>query len=557
MVTAVQRRLRAKGDDGFTLVEVLVSLTVFAVVAAASAGMIITSLRTSLVSKLDTGAKNLGQERIEIMRNLPFHIPRDPAATTPDNSDLLDVYYRNLTAAAGPTSTGFVAACGTQTTTCSGRAEWDPPSGSFYRYVIDPIPGYPKYKQYVATQFLDSNRTPLAPGTYDSQVSGIDAGPSQFVGITVTTYWSAGTLNKSFQLQTLISAGRPVASLVTLQARATALKLTGGLDATRLLTLNAGVVNLDGALAVGATSAVQAVGAQADITNTAHVDGALASAQAPPNTTAGNASGTAKSMNFDATTVAYFGQTRSSGVGAAVTGGLPAVGSSSSPVVAEVVAAGEGSTPVWFSPAPAPLAHLMIDTSKPLVWMEQTTGSVPVAESRGHLSGTGGVAHSATTSVSSQSLAVRMFPTTFAPGGVLRVRLVSSSLSCTTNGASASGTLTYSARVAYWDGDEYVPLLTDHTQATSPLDSVALATTQVGVDSLGQPIYLGDYISSWSSATSAHVASGRTVDPDLNRVDAAYDGLVKVTSVPMRPGDPTSTVGVIAGSLSCMAEDNR
>jgi len=219
----------AGGDAGFTLIEVIVSLTVFAVVASAAAGMIITGLRTSLVTRLDTGAKNLSQERLEIMRNLPFHIDRDPAATAPDSSDLLDIYYRNTTAAANTTSNGYVAACGAQTATCTGRGAWDPASGSFYRVVFNPVPGYPKYKQYVTTQFLNDQRVPLAPGTYDSQTSGIDAGPSQFVGVTVTTYWSVGTLTKSFQLQTLISAGRPGAAQVTGQGRAAAVKLTGGL----------------------------------------------------------------------------------------------------------------------------------------------------------------------------------------------------------------------------------------------------------------------------------------------------------------------------------------
>jgi prepilin-type N-terminal cleavage/methylation domain-containing protein len=559
VLAAARRRLRGEGDEGFTLVEILVSLTVFAVVASAAAGMVITGLRTSLVSKLDTGAKNLAQERVEIMRNLPFHVPRDPAATTADNSDLLDIYYRNLTAAPNSTSTGYVAACGTQTAVCAGRAEWDPKNGSFYRYVIDPVPGHPKYRQYVATQFLDANRVPLSPGTYNSQVSGQDGGPSQFVGVTVTTYWTAGKLSKSFQVQTLISAGRPAASLVTLQARSTALKLTGGLDATRLLTLNAGVVNLDGALAVGASSAAQAYGAQGDITNTTHVDGAAVSVQAPPNAPASTGNSTAKTIMNDLTPVAYFGNTQSSGVGAAVTGGLPGVGSASSPVRAQVTSHGTGTTPVWFNPAPTPTAHLMLDSTRPLVWMEQSTGSVPMAESTGYLTSTGGATHSATASVAAKSLAVRMFPTTFAPNGVVQVTLSSAALNCATTGATGGGTvgLTYGATVAYWNGTGYTTVALDHGQTASPLDLVGLSTTQVGVDTFGMPIFLGDYVSSWSSATTGSIGAGKSIDSDANRVEASYDGLVKLTSVPMRPGDPTSTVGLLAGSLSCIAEDNR
>ena len=66
-----------------------------------------------------------------------------------------------------------------------------------------------------------------------------------------------------------------------------------------------------------------------------------------------------------------------------------------SPVRAQVTAHGMGTTPVWFNPAPAPTAHLMLDSARPLVWMEQSTGSVPVAEGTGYLTSTGGATTSA------------------------------------------------------------------------------------------------------------------------------------------------------------------
>jgi hypothetical protein len=491
------------------------------------------------------------------MRNLPFHIDRDPAATTTDTSDLLDVYYKNTTAAASTTASGYVAACGTQTATCAGRPEWDPSSGSFYRYVVNPVPGYPKYRQYIATQFVDANRVPLSPGTYDSQVSGIDTGPSQFVSATITTYWTAGTLTKSFQVQTYISAGRPAAAEVTLQARASALSFTGGLDLTRLVTLQAGIVNLDGALAVGASSAAQAQGAFADITGSEHRDGALASVQAPPNPTTASATGTAQDLYYNGVSVAHFGNTASSNVAALVTGGLPTVGTSANPVVGQVSPHGVGTTPLWFSNAPLPSTHLMLSTTQPLMWVDQTTGSVPVAQGTGYLTSTGGTTHSASAGATAKALTLKMFSTSFAPQGVVQVTLTSASVSCTSNGTTGTVTPTYSASLSYWTPGGYVTVALDQTQGTSPLAAVNLATTQVGTDALGQPVYLGDYVASWDSLGASGVTSGKTVDGDGNHVEGAYEGVVQLTTKPMRAGDLTSTAGVRLGTLSCIAEDNR
>ena len=69
--------------------------------ARPSCRCLITGLRASVVAKLDTGAKNLSQQRFELMRNLPFRIAYDPAITT--GVDLLDTYYPNL----APPSGGF------------------------------------------------------------------------------------------------------------------------------------------------------------------------------------------------------------------------------------------------------------------------------------------------------------------------------------------------------------------------------------------------------------------------------------------------------------------
>jgi hypothetical protein len=244
-------------------------------------------------------------------------------------------------------------------------------------------------------------------------------------------------------------------------------------------------------------------------------------------------------------------------VTALVTGGLPTVGTSANPVVGQVSPHGIGTTPLWFSNAPLPSTHLMLSATQPLMWVDQTTGSVPVAQGTGFLTSTGGTTHSASAGATAKALTLKMFSTSFAPQGVVQVTLTSASISCTSNGAAGTVTPTYSASLSYWTPSGYVTVALDQTQGTSPLAAVNLATTQAGTDTLGQPVYLGDYLSNWDSLTSAGATSGKSVDADGNHVEGAYEGVVQLTTKPMRTGDLTSTAGVRLGSLSCIAEDNR
>src|SRR6266702_4699706 len=86
----VARRL-ARDDRGFTLVEVLAAMIVFAIAATAVTTMFAAGLRASLLTKMDTTAKNLSQQRFEQIRNLPFHIDQVSSGTNPP--DLLDTYF--------------------------------------------------------------------------------------------------------------------------------------------------------------------------------------------------------------------------------------------------------------------------------------------------------------------------------------------------------------------------------------------------------------------------------------------------------------------------------
>jgi len=69
---------------GFTLIEVLVGLVLLAIGLLAIAGMQITSVRGNFFSSNMTQASILAQDRLEILRNLPFN---DAGLTAGNHND--------------------------------------------------------------------------------------------------------------------------------------------------------------------------------------------------------------------------------------------------------------------------------------------------------------------------------------------------------------------------------------------------------------------------------------------------------------------------------------
>lgn len=77
----LNRLRRLRGDDsGFTLIEVVVSLVIFAVVAAASVTALSSATRTSNTSRDRVAAANVAQADLEQVRALQY--PNYPTAVT-------------------------------------------------------------------------------------------------------------------------------------------------------------------------------------------------------------------------------------------------------------------------------------------------------------------------------------------------------------------------------------------------------------------------------------------------------------------------------------------
>lgn len=593
------RQLAQGSDDGFTVIEVLMAFTLIAIVTVGTVPLFVTGLKSSLVSKMDTGGKNLSQERFEAMRNLPFHVDANatlvpdptkcvaPARTDPKNSsgtiecdyrDMLDTYFRSLTAATSTATGGYVAPGAAR-----GADEPQfPPSGCpnattlspFYRFVVNPVPGFNnRYSQTIVTQYLDVNRCPITPPTdYNSQVPGKDFPTTRLVGVTVITTWQAGNLTKKFVAFTQIAEGRPAPAAVTTQARATAIKITSDVNGS-LFIMEAGISSSDGSLTSGATAATEVQGSYADITPGSRADGKSAAASAPPNQTVTDGDGLSYSLIdgggesspscITSNCVAFStgGQTRN--VSASIASEQPKVASSSNQSTGQVKKNSTvGTMNLGYRNKPDASTMPSLDVSKMLVRIDEVGGSNPAAVGSTYLDAASGASHFAEAGGKSLTQLIEILPTTFAPDGVVQVELSRSSLVCRTTGSSASATADYEATVRYLrynaatNVNEYVEVDIEDGQPISPLTNALLTGTSISTNPGSAPAVLttlSAYISSWGSLTSA---STTTTTPPTS-VTSTLNGIVSISTMPTRLAAPASAIGIQIGVLSCVAVDNR
>lgn len=591
MKTRQRLKILRQTDEGFSIIEVLAAFSVLAIVTIGTVPLFISGLRASLVAKMDTQAKNLAQERLDIMRNLPFHLELTdqaeapvPANCTPPSRtdprtggsvvcsyrDLMDTYYRSATAATSVTTGGYVAV---------GAARIaDEPANAFYRFVIDPVPGFDnRFRQVVATQFLDVNRVAAAPAAdYNTQVVAKDFPKTRLVGVTIITTWRAGQIGKKFVNFTQMSESRVPPSAVVLQSRTIALRITGNIDLTRQLKMEVGSANADGAISAGGSGATQINGAVAEVfppftpPSASRIDGASESAAAPPTTVKADAGAGPQTLADGGVTIAQISNTKVRNVAVTISADQPIVGNGTpgapplNPALARLT--GSGPSPrLGFHNLPdaAPLSPMpQIRTDLMMVRMDETSSddSKTLIEGSTYARSVGGSSHKAIAGSGAFTGVLKIAPTIFAPEGVVQVELSEASLTCEAGGATSSAIVDFTATIKVWTFDPVTGLPKGYTtirtvtegQLVSPLDAATLAT-QVGRDALLQPIFLSQYIASWGSPTGPAATAGSTSDA----VQRAINGIVTISTKPVRLSDPDSNIGITLGILSCQTEDHR
>ena len=534
-------------------------MMLFAVMAVASLGFVMTSLSSTALARTDAVAKNLNQQLLESMRNLPYFTHAN-VSTVPD---LLDTYYTStLTAASGTEASGFVAA-----TAPRNPVKGDPATGPFFRRVLAAPSGYAGYSRRVTAQFVGNANAVLAHPVFDSTSTGSTGlPPSATIAVRVTTLWETGGQPRQFTVESQITEGAGRPPLVTLQARMSLLRFTGVLPDSRELLAEAGVLNLDGSLSSTTVASAVVQAASAGIADGSRIDGAAGTLAAPPTASTTVASLGPRTLTEGSELAAVSG-TSVTGLAVSSDAGLPGVGTATAPVTTVVHGNGLGGTS-YFKATHLPTTGTRLGLLPgPVVRAaaDSCGGSCEAVKATGTLASTSGPTHSATAALGGTVTGtIGLLPTTTSPEGLIKLTLSSFALTCqSAAGSSPPGqvALTYSGTVSHRTYDPIagygysVPVAISSSHANDPLTTIDPMTI-VGVDGSGIALHLSDYVQSWSSLTSTAAAAATVVNANGTAASITVPGVFTFTSTPLR-AVPGSTFGLQLGSASCTAGDIR
>jgi prepilin-type N-terminal cleavage/methylation domain-containing protein len=576
-------------DRGFTLIEVVVAIGILMIVVAALLPQLVVGIRANGVARTVSQAKGVAQGQLDRMRNLPYHV--SPAAG--DYRDVLDFYYRNLTPAGTATCpstgpeivpqtswSGYVAAG-------AARCRYEPASGPFYRSVevVPASAGSGGFTVVVDTQFLSGTTPPSAVtpvAGYNTQSTGNDTPAASQIGITVTVvYTDRGEVHPVTTYSQL--ADQPETTVrVKSEIDVTTLDIGSETTLNGPITYSAGLLKLAGSLTYASTVGGNINATTAGLASGDKASGASSAVAAPPATAASTVTAGPGSLSAGCSLGCWGGTQVDLGV---VTSeqGLPTAGSQSAPM--QALLTNPGLSGLKFGNSAGNNYRGSLDLDPPLVQLDSnatssasglapgctvgSSGAASYVTASGYLTTTDDLNMASPTTVDACATAraanISLFPTDFAPRGVVQIRLRRAVARCLVSGSTHSATASsdYEAVVRYYDGSSYVSLPTvSPTNTDDPLDSVDLDTLSVGSGK-----QLGDYIASWSSLLSSEVISTQ----QTGLAEVQLPGVVTIASQPVRSGltlldpdnltspliDPTSVVSLTMGAVSCSALDER
>ena len=581
MSTCESSPRRRRNDDGFTLIEIVVALGLLAIVMTAALPVFVSMLRATAVTKMNTQAKNLAQQRLDQMRNLKFHVDRQNGPFL----DLLDMYYTNATSA-GPMTTLTIADGVTLkgAYVATGAASGGEPAAPFYRVntssLSTAMAGATTFTQTVDTQFLAADGTVL-PATryqdlYDSQVVGKDQPPSLMLGVTVITRWTQGGVPRTYRTYTRITDGRPQQAVIQSQSRATAVDITSTASNGNTLQLRAGVTNLDGAQSSGSSVLGYAAGAIASQTGQTPVTGQVSQFALPTQSpvTSGSSSPTSPCSWYG------FGSTGTTDVTGDVNSGLP-----KAPTDVDVATPPNVVSGYIATNGAGPCGQLSYDNlaggatglsssdaigyemgGAPYVKIPDTsTGSGPSISGSGYvtatpLTATPHLVKSGSSVAMGQPLV--LFPSTPEPSsgrGLVSVQVTSGSVDCV-SGASGTVTGKFTLTLGWWGQHGTDPA--EWRTSTWTYDSTATpAMVQTG-DSWDPA---NTYLSNGTTLSQLLSLSPTTNTPNVVTIGANTglrgfpSGILTISTAPTRSttvSDP-SAINVRLGYLTCVADDLR
>lgn len=556
------------------------ALGLITVLLLATLPLLVHMLDSTKVTKSQTQAKNLAQQRLDQLRNLRFHVDRQNGPFL----DLLDMYYTNATSSSPLTT---VTVGGLQLKgryVVSATAVGGHPAGAYYQVSTGPLPGYTAFSQTIDTQFLRPDGAALDKAAYenkyDSQVVGKDQSPSLMVGVTIITSWldNAG-LTKSFRVYTRITDGRPQLPVIQSQARALAVDISSTAMDGGTLQLQGGVATVDGAQSSGSSIAGYATGAVA-------IDGATTTTGKVTqfNLPAQSLTTTGSSSPQSGTGCSWygFGQNDVSNVTGEVAGGLPKAPANVDAATPANVFSGylvNSGTPTCGQMSFDNTARGGMRRSDsigtvmgaaPFVKAPDATGSTPSIVGSVYATSTPALATPTQTRSGAQATMAQpviVFPgspeNTSGPStpGLVQVRVVGAEVNCT-SGASPVVTGKYTLYLSWWGRSGAETAARWHSR-TFTYNSASGAPTATGETwdpantFLSSGLRLGDLVqvSLGASGTPAVVSEGAQTG-----LRGFPNGIVTVTTAPtlqteFAPG--YSAVNVVVGKITCVADDAR
>jgi hypothetical protein len=399
----------------------------------------------------------------------------------------------------------------------------------------------------VQTQFLDFKRNVVTPPAgYTSQTAGMDSPVANLLGVTVTTSWTQAGRVRSFPVRSNIVNAQADDSLIRAAVQSSALKVTSELAGGDLLQFEGGLVSSEGSLTTGSTASLSVAVARAAQASGASATGSTLSLNAPPAAT-GTAVPSANGQLNGTCEIVCFGQTAVSGdQSVTVTSGQPKVSLATDRVTGTLRRTGanvyRGFT---YNNTPILSATPVMGLTGPMV-SGGIGSTTEILSGAGYLDATGTGATAVRSGSSVTMPVLELFPTAFAPAGVIQVTLNAASLQCSSGGGTGAVLAAWSGEVRYWSAaaGAYVPL------SLGPGAPALPDPTSIEVMS-GTP--LSTWIAAWSALTdpAAAVASfGRQAKGEVSSV-------LSVLTTETRLSDPTSALNIAVGSMSCVAEDNR
>jgi type II secretory pathway pseudopilin PulG len=529
---------RVQSDEGLGLIEVIISMVIFGLAITATTPMLLGGLQASRTAQLNTKARALGQERLEKMRNLPYHV----AFQNGRYIDVLDIYFRDLQASTGPDPSFAADPCDRRTY-----------AAGVYSCLIKNKIGVPYkgFSQLVEVRFLTETRTLVTPrSTYTSQSAGNDMPVSNLLGVNVTTSWASAGKSHSYRLQSHIVNALPGTTSLEANLKVTPVSITSDMVGGDLAQLQAGLLSMAGDVATGSNATISAVTAMAGLASGQTIYGARETRSAPPSQGALNPSDSnGYSLGTSCATLC-FGQTAITGDDTVrVLVGDPMVASASNPVTVGLRRTGSNQYKGFsFSNADSTNG---LDPALRLQGPFVSAGSgntTDVVVSQGYLDTSGTGATSTVESGSFRMPMLQLFPTSFAPDGLVQIQVDSASLTCQSGSGSSSVTAAWQVRVRWYNSStgQYVEYQLRPGSAALPDPSTLVVDPTSGAT-------LGTWIASWSGLTStAGISQGTGA-----RAVGTVPSLVSIITAPTRTGSPSSAINLAVGAMACLALDVR